>query len=74
MAVPKRKISRARGRKRRAQAFKLAEPSVPRRLEADEQKERSPSYFCPECNHVKEPHAVCPNCGFYKGRSLEIER
>jgi large subunit ribosomal protein L32 len=74
MAVPKKKISRARGRKRRAQAFKLGAPSVPKGVVPGEQGLEDSRFACPECGHVKEPHKICPNCGFYQGRSLEIER
>jgi large subunit ribosomal protein L32 len=73
MALPKKKISKARGRKRRAQAFKLVAPSLPGAAVAEGQGTQG-RRFCPECNHAKQPHTACPNCGYYKGRSLEIER
>jgi large subunit ribosomal protein L32 len=25
---------------------------------------------CPQCKEPKTPHRVCPNCGFYKGRTV----
>jgi large subunit ribosomal protein L32 len=25
---------------------------------------------CSNCNETKMPHRVCPNCGFYNGRSI----
>lgn len=25
---------------------------------------------CPQCGEQKEPHRVCPSCGFYKGRKV----
>ncbi len=25
---------------------------------------------CPECNHKRFPHHVCPNCGYYQGREI----
>ena len=54
MALPKRRISRARGRKRRAhQALRRAGQTT-----------------CPQCNTVKRPHRVCPNCGHYRGREV----
>ncbi len=51
MAVPKRRHSRARGRKRRTH-WKLAAPTV-----AD----------CNNCHQPKMAHHICPNCGYYKG-------
>jgi large subunit ribosomal protein L32 len=55
MAVPKRKTSRSRRDKRRAQHG----ISVPR------------LQVCPTCKQPKRPHRVCPNCKQYKGRDVE---
>lgn len=55
MAVPKRKTSKARRDKRRAQ-HKL----VPQAVVA-----------CPQCHQPKRPHHVCPTCGSYRGREVE---
>lgn len=52
MAVPKRKMSKARKNARRSQ-WKLQPMALVR---------------CPQCRHLKRPHHVCPNCGMYKGR------
>jgi large subunit ribosomal protein L32 len=54
MPVPKRRHSKARGRKRRAQ-WKLESPNL------------SP---CPNCKKPKLPHRICPHCGFYKEREV----
>jgi large subunit ribosomal protein L32 len=27
---------------------------------------------CPQCGQPKLSHRVCPNCGFYKGRKIQI--
>lgn len=54
MAVPKRKTSKARKRKRRTH-WKLAAPSLTK---------------CSHCGQTKMPHSVCPNCGFYGGREV----
>ena len=53
MPVPKRKMSKARTRARRASAWRLERPS------------RS---VCPQCSTSKLPHVVCGNCGWYHGR------
>ncbi len=55
MAVPKKKASRARHRRRLAANTRIEPPA------------RS---TCPHCHHVKVPHTVCPNCGWYKGRMV----
>jgi len=54
MAVPKRKISKARGRKRRT-----GDALKPMQLA-----------HCPQCGTAVPTHVVCPNCGFYQGRTL----
>jgi large subunit ribosomal protein L32 len=59
MAVPKKKTSKAKGRSRQASAWRLGRPA------------RS---VCPHCQTVKVPHVVCPNCGWYKGRTaVEVD-
>lgn len=50
MAVPKRRTSKARKRKRRTH--------VKAEVEATQ--------ACPRCGDPKLPHRVCPNCGYYK--------
>lgn len=54
MAVPKRKTSKARRDKRRAN-WKLMVPGVS---------------ACPNCQTIKLAHRVCPACGFYKGKEI----
>ena len=49
MAVPKRKISKARGRKRRTHIRARSIQVV----------------LCKECHMNILPHAVCPRCGHY---------
>jgi large subunit ribosomal protein L32 len=49
MPVPKRRHSKTRGRKRRTH-WKLDAPALS---------------ICPHCHEPKQPHRVCPNCGFY---------
>ncbi len=55
MAVPKRKVSRARRDKRRSQVWKLSAPALTR---------------CRQCGELKLSHRVCPNCGYYNGKSV----
>ncbi|MCP3942255.1 MAG: 50S ribosomal protein L32 [Desulfobacteraceae bacterium] len=57
MAVPKQKSSKARGRKRRTH-YKLTAPTIS---------------VCPECQEPKLPHAACPECSTYKGRSIKAQ-
>ena len=57
MAVPKRKMGRARTHARRSTNDKIAAPS------------RS---VCPQCGEVKLPHTVCPSCGYSKGREVLV--
>ncbi len=52
MAVPKRKVSKARRDKRRSAVWKLDAPALSR---------------CSNCGELTAPHKVCKNCGFYKG-------
>lgn len=54
MAVPKRRTSLARKRKRRSH-LSLTAPGVDK---------------CPKCLEPKEPHRVCRACGTYKGREV----
>ncbi|MCG8431592.1 MAG: 50S ribosomal protein L32 [Candidatus Omnitrophica bacterium] len=49
MALPKRRHSSTRGKKRRTH-WKLAAPNL------------TP---CPRCKQPKSPHRVCPACGHY---------
>ena len=51
MANPKRKHSRSRRDKRRAN-WKLEAPN---------------SSACPQCQSAIMSHRACPNCGYYKG-------
>ena len=55
MAVPKRKVSKARRDKRRSNVWKLDTPALS---------------ICPQCGELKAPHKVCAHCGYYKGREV----
>ncbi|HAN97579.1 MAG TPA: 50S ribosomal protein L32 [Planctomycetaceae bacterium] len=56
MAVPKRKQSNSRTGMRRAHDFLKA-----KQVSA-----------CPQCSTARPQHVVCPNCGYYMGRVVEI--
>ena len=52
MAVPFRKVSKTRGRKRRTH-YKISENGTVK---------------CPKCGAEIRPHRVCTECGTYKGK------
>ena len=55
MAVPKRKISKARRNKRRSSVWKLTAPVLTK---------------CTKCGAYNMPHRVCPECGYYDGKEV----
>jgi large subunit ribosomal protein L32 len=58
MAVPKRKTSKSRRDKRRAQhGIEVASVNL-----------------CPNCRQPKRPHRMCMNCKNYNGRLVEPTR
>ncbi|MFQ5734336.1 MAG: 50S ribosomal protein L32 [Planctomycetaceae bacterium] len=54
MAVPKRRQSKSRSRKRRSHTA----VTVPQLA------------YCPQCQTAVPTHTVCPTCGYYQGRTL----
>ena len=54
MALPKRRHSKSRGRKRRANDFLTPVGTS----------------NCPRCGRTKLPHRVCGNCGYYKDKEV----
>ena len=54
MAVPKRRTSKTRKRKRRTH-FKINVPGM---------------MVCPNCGEMKLAHRVCKACGTYNGRTV----
>lgn len=58
MAVPKKRVSKQRKRKRRTH-FKAEDVST---------------QACPRCGDPKLPHRVCPTCGYYRNEAvIEVE-
>jgi large subunit ribosomal protein L32 len=55
MAVPKRKVSKARRDKRRSSVWKLTAPALVQ---------------CSNCGESTVPPTVCGHCGFYKGKEV----
>ena len=55
MGLPKRRISRARGRRRRTANMRLAVPTL---------------VECSNCGNRGMRHRVCPKCGFYRGKQI----
>jgi large subunit ribosomal protein L32 len=56
MPLPKRRLSKTRGRKRRTH-YKLDAPAVS---------------ACPNCLQPTQPHHLCPHCGHYRGREVIV--
>ncbi|MBK6940145.1 MAG: 50S ribosomal protein L32 [Planctomycetes bacterium] len=54
MAVPKRRTSKHRKRKRRSH-LALSKPSLS---------------ACPRCGATVKPHTVCDSCGHYRGTEV----
>ena len=66
MAVPKRKVSKARRDKRRSAVWKLDTPAFSRCSQS--WKIATPTLVaCSKCGELMVPHKVCKNCGYYKG-------
>ena len=55
MAVPKKKVSKARRDKRRSSTWKLELPGLNK---------------CPKCGEYVLTHRVCPACGTYDGKQV----
>ena len=56
MALPKEKVSKARGRSRRAN-WKLSAPTL---------------VECYQCHQLKQAHRVCKYCGYYDGKQVVV--
>lgn len=55
MAVPKKKTSHRKQAQRRAANSRLDAPAL---------------VECPQCRSARQPHHVCPTCGYYDGRAV----
>ena len=55
MAVPKKKVSKARRDKRRSNVWKLVLPGMVK---------------CQNCGEYNLAHRVCKNCGYYDGKEI----
>ncbi|MCI8610342.1 MAG: 50S ribosomal protein L32 [Clostridiales bacterium] len=55
MAVPKRKVSKARRDKRRSNVWKLSMPGMVK---------------CSNCGEYNLTHRVCSACGYYDGKQV----
>ncbi|MCR5485867.1 MAG: 50S ribosomal protein L32 [Clostridiales bacterium] len=58
MAVPKRRVSKARRDKRRSSVWKISAPTLEK---------------CSQCGELKRAHRVCPECGYYNGRQVIVK-
>ena len=56
MAVPKRKVSKARRDRRRSSTWKLDMPGMVK---------------CPHCGEYVLSHRVCKACGYYNGKQVK---
>jgi len=54
VALPKRRHSKQRGKKRRTH-WKVARPNLS---------------ICPQCKQPKLPHRICKVCGYYDGKQI----
>lgn len=58
MAVPKRRHSSTRGKKRRTH-WKLQKPGL---------------NSCSHCGAPRQPHRICPSCGYYGNQEIVAPR
>ena len=55
MAVPARRVSKAKKNSRRSSVWKLESPTLVR---------------CDHCKKLTVPHRACGYCGYYKGNAV----
>lgn len=78
MAVPKRQHTKSRSAKRRTHDHIGTLYKIIQDWE-DSDKEKTKFYRghnlpgmsrCARCDHVKKPHRICGNCGYYDGEEV----
>ncbi len=57
MAVPKRRVSKARRDSRRSSVWKMDAPQLEK---------------CSKCGTLKRTHRLCTACGYYNGRQVIV--
>ena len=57
MAVPARRVSKARRDSRRSNVWKMSAPQIEK---------------CPKCGEYKRAHRLCAACGYYNGRQVVV--
>ena len=58
MAVPKRRVSKARRDKRRSNVWKMDAPALVK---------------CPNCGEYKSHQRLCTACGYYNGKQVDAK-
>ena len=58
MAVPARRVAKARRDKGRSSVWKMDAPELVK---------------CPQCGEYKRPHRVCQACGYYNGKQVIVK-
>lgn len=58
MAVPKKRGTSSRAK--RGRSHHALKPKV--------------LLACPKCENPTEPHRACPNCGYYNGRKVKVNK
>ena len=59
MAVPKRRVSKARRDKRRSNVWRMSAPELQK---------------CPNCGEYKRSHRDCAKCSYYNIRQVVVKK
>ncbi len=65
MAVPKKKTAISKSRTRHTAYVEKTQARF-----TDEVK----LVKCKNCEEIKRSHTICPSCGFYKGREVQVKK